>query len=153
MVLIRLKKAVEVPGQIQSVIDKIIASPIDGIASVLQGFSWTFDKVSNDCAFFCAGCFSSVIFEPYVLQGDFSQWTALFNHFDVFLEKLTKPRKELQLNFEEGGEAAPPFPVEDCLAVLRTSCVLLENSGNKHFYASYEVRAGRKDRQNICVQW
>eukprot|EP00798_Chlamydomonas_sp_ICE-L_P016839 gene16839-23119_t len=110
------------PPPIQAFITSVVSRPFTDLATLLDGFIWKYDK------------------------GDFSHWIALFNHFDSFFEKHVKPRKDLQLKFPEGsssvadGGAEPQFPVEDCLAVLRVSCVILENSGNKHLY-SFEYLA------------
>lgn len=65
---------------------------------------------------------------------------ALFNHFEDWFEKHVKSRPELALEFPEPGSAPEPFPVADCLAILRATSVLLENTMNKHLYQSYDVR-------------
>jgi E3 ubiquitin-protein ligase HUWE1 len=49
-----------------------------------------------------------------------------------------RPRSDLQLKY--GTAADPPFPVENCLQVLRVTGILLENCSSKHLYSSYEVR-------------
>ncbi|KAG1677659.1 hypothetical protein FOA52_010442 [Chlamydomonas sp. UWO 241] len=111
---IRLKKPLDVPAHIQALIDRVVAS--DSLADALDGFAWVYDK------------------------GDFSHWVALFNHFEDFFEKHVKSRGELLLEFPAEGapQEAEPFPVADCLAILRTTSVLLENTMNKHLYQSYD---------------
>jgi hypothetical protein len=42
---VKAKKNVEVPGPIKTEIDRVIAAPYDRLADVLDGFSWTYDKV------------------------------------------------------------------------------------------------------------
>ncbi len=76
-------------------------------------------------------------------QGDFCQWVALFNHFEEFFEKHVHNRKSLQLSFDAANAAEAEFPVADCLAILRVSAVLLENTTNKHLYQSYDVSVRR----------
>jgi hypothetical protein len=43
---VKAKKNVEVPGPIKTEIDRVIAAPYDRLAEVLDGFSWTYDKVT-----------------------------------------------------------------------------------------------------------
>jgi hypothetical protein len=74
-----------------------------------------------------------------VSQGEFHHWVPLFNYFDDFFEKTIKARSDLQLLFEDDAPVDPPFPTAAVLAVLRATAVILENCGNKHFWASYEV--------------
>lgn len=64
----------------------------------------------------------------------------VFNHFDAFFEEHIKPRSDLQLKVGP-AKADPPFPVDNCLAVLRATAVLLEHCSNKQLYNSYEVSA------------
>lgn len=35
------------PPEIQVVVDRIVALPFSGLATGLQGFQWTYDKVGN----------------------------------------------------------------------------------------------------------
>ncbi len=77
------------------------------------------------------------------MQGDFTQWVALFNRFDEFFDEHVKSRKDLQLAYAAPGAtqpaADPPFPVDNCMEVLRVTSILLDNCSSKHLYASYEV--------------
>lgn len=151
---IRLKKQVEVPAYIQAFIDGVLAA--ESLADALDGFAWVYDKVGkghagsrglgSPCMRAGRGCFAppgtfSAPIWPCV-QGDFTQWVALFNHFDDFLDKHIKEHRELQLKFEgsDSGTPATAFPVADCLAILRVTSILLENTTNKHLYQSYDVR-------------
>ncbi len=65
----------------------------------------------------------------------------LFNHFEAFFEQHVLRRKSLQLRLEQDSPPEADFPVADCLAVLRVSAILLENTTNKHLYQSYDVSA------------
>lgn len=76
------------------------------------------------------------------IQGDFNHWVALFNYFDDVLEEAVKDRPELSLSDSTPQQQpAGPFPVEACLAVLRTTATILEHCSNKHLYQSYDVSA------------
>lgn len=86
------------------------------------------------------------------MQGDFYQWVVLFNRFDAFFDKVVVPRRDLQLQYDVGGEAAdPPFPTRDVLAVLRVTALILENCNNKHLYQSYEVGAPLDRRASVVA--
>eukprot|EP00198_Chlamydomonas_reinhardtii_P000104 XP_001689439.1 predicted protein [Chlamydomonas reinhardtii] len=108
---VKLKKAVEV-----AFLDVVLASPRDELPRILEGFKWTYDK------------------------GDFNHWVELFNLFDEVLEGANKDRPELGLGEPaSGGKPAselPPFPEETCIAILRTTSVILEHCSNKHLYHS-----------------
>ncbi|KAK4487432.1 hypothetical protein RD792_005935, partial [Penstemon davidsonii] len=101
------------PSKIKSFISSVTATPLENIQEPLQKFCWEFDK------------------------GDFHHWVDLFNHFDTFLEKYIKPRKDLQLE-NILSESDPPFPRDAVLHILRVIRIILENCTNKHFYSSYE---------------
>ena len=73
------------------------------------------------------------------LQGDINHWVAVLDYFDSFLEQQVSQRSDVQL-YSKGETPDPPFPSEACLAVLNTTCVLLENCSNKAAYNSSEVR-------------
>ncbi|XP_077221899.1 LOW protein: E3 ubiquitin ligase-like protein isoform X2 [Tasmannia lanceolata] len=110
---LKRRRVLEVPPKISNFINSVTAVPLENIEEPLKGFLWEFDK------------------------GDFHHWVDLFNHFDSFFEKHTKPRKDLQ--FEDNFlEADPPFPREAVLQILRVIRIILENCTNKHFYSSYE---------------
>lgn len=72
---------------------------------------------------------------PVCVQGDINHWVAVLDHFDSFFEQQVSQRNDVQL---QAGDD-PPFPTETCLAVLNTTCVLLENCSNKAAYNSSEV--------------
>ena len=82
------------------------------------------------------------------LQGDFNHWVELFNLFDEVLEGANKDRPELGLGEPaSGGKPAselPPFPEETCIAILRTTSVILEHCSNKHLYHSSDVSGARR---------
>jgi hypothetical protein len=46
------------------------------------------------------------------------------------------------------GEEASPFPVEETLAALRVTALLLDGSHNRQLYGSAEVRGGRECHQD-----
>lgn len=74
------------------------------------------------------------------LQGDINHWVPVLDHFDSFFEQHISKRADVQLKLgEEGVDADPPFPAEDCLAVLGATCTVLENCSNKAAYNSGEV--------------
>ncbi|CAM8937305.1 unnamed protein product [Rhodiola kirilowii] len=110
---LKRKRGLEVPPKIRCFIDNVIATPLENIEEPLSSFVWEFDK------------------------GDFHHWVDLFNHFDSYLEKFIKPRKDLQLE-EHFMECDPPFPRNGILQMLRVIRIILENCTNKHFYSSYE---------------
>ncbi len=88
-----------------------------------------------------------------LLQGDLNHWIPLLNAFDDILEEATKDRPELSLaNTEPGSQPQPaPFPLEPCLAALRTTAVVLDHCSNKHLYQSHEVRgAGCRCPLRVC---
>jgi E3 ubiquitin-protein ligase HUWE1 len=71
------------------------------------------------------------------VQGEFMHWVALINHFDAFLEKQSKLAS---LRFDPADEGkSEGIHVADCLAVLRTTSIILENTANKQLYQSVEV--------------
>ena len=76
-----------------------------------------------------------------VLQGDFYQWLALFNHFDAYYDKHVAPRADLQLKVpgEEGYSQPEQLPARTLEQMLKFTAVVLENCSNKHVYHSYEV--------------
>lgn len=76
------------------------------------------------------------------VQGDFNHWVALLNYFDTFFEEQIKPRQDVNLKFGDspGGKDDPPFPTLATVAVLKATCIILENCSNKHLYLSYEVK-------------
>ncbi|CAI5971391.1 unnamed protein product, partial [Closterium sp. NIES-65] len=110
---VKKKKGSDPPPRVKEVIDSIISVPLHDIAKPLSEFKWTYDK------------------------GDVLHWVDLLNHFDAFLEASVKSRKDLQLDGRFAG-VDPPFPRDAVLQVLRVSRVILENSVNKHLYASVE---------------
>ncbi|PSR95563.1 E3 ubiquitin-protein like [Actinidia chinensis var. chinensis] len=110
---LKRRRALEVPPKIRSVINDIIATPLEKIEEPLKGFIWEFEK------------------------GDFHHWVDLFNHFDTFFEKHIKTRKDLRVE-DNFLESDPPFPREAVLQILRVIRIILENCTNKHFYSSYE---------------
>ncbi|KAK4491779.1 hypothetical protein RD792_002554 [Penstemon davidsonii] len=110
---LKRRRALEVPPKIKSFIDHVTATPLENIQESLKSFSWEFDK------------------------GDFHNWVDLFNHFNTFLEKYIKPRRDLQLE-DDFVESDPPFPRDAILQILRVIRIILENCTNKHFYGSYE---------------
>lgn len=134
------------PANIQAVVDNVTKAPLTELAAALQGFQWDFEKVC------LCGSFMPRLHRSYrglefrrvpaarVLQGDFHHWVPVFNHFDAFFEEHIKPRSDLQLKVGP-AKADPPFPVDNCLAVLRATAVLLEHCSNKQLYNSYEVSA------------
>lgn len=77
-----------------------------------------------------------------LLQGDLNHWIPLLNYFDDILEEATKDRPELSLaNAEPDSQPQlASFPLEPCLAALRTTAVILDHCSNKHLYQSHEVR-------------
>lgn len=77
------------------------------------------------------------------MQGDFLHWVPLINHFEDWFEKHVSKRWELKLAGGKNTDDAAQFPIADCLAILRVSCILLENTTNKHLYQSYDVRRDR----------
>ncbi|GIL92299.1 hypothetical protein Vretimale_18444 [Volvox reticuliferus] len=111
---VKLKKAVEVPPPIQALADTLVKSKHDELPILLHGFKWTYDK------------------------GDFNHWVPLFNFFDDVLEEAIKDRPELNLSDSTPQQQPGPFPVETCLAVLRTTAIILEHCSNKHLYQSYD---------------
>ncbi|CAI7783819.1 unnamed protein product, partial [Closterium sp. NIES-54] len=124
---VKKKKGSDPPPRVKEVIDSVIS----------------FLPLS---AFRCASVplSSSLIdiISPYdsgvsVWQGDVLHWVDLLNHFDAFLETSVKSRKDLQLEGRFAG-VDPPFPRDAVLQVLRVSRIILENSVNKHLYASVE---------------
>lgn len=80
-------------------------------------------------------CFDSVL---ACLQGDINHWVAVLDYFDGFFEQQIAQRSDVQL--QDQAVQDPRFPTETCLAVLHTTCVLLENCNNKAAYTSSEVR-------------
>ncbi|CAL8470977.1 g10519 [Coccomyxa elongata] len=113
MTRVRLKKAVELPPQVREIVDKVINTPFEALPSVLEGFSWRFEK------------------------GDFNHWATLFNYFDELLERALTTRRDLSLKCDGTGDDTP-FPSRSLLAILRVSAIILENCSNKHLYHSYE---------------
>lgn len=64
-------------------------------------------------------------------------WVTLINHFDSFLEKQCKL---VSLRFDLAYEGkSDGIHVADCLAVLRVTSIILENTANKQMYQSAEV--------------
>ena len=133
---ITLRKPVDVPPCISAFCASVLAS--SSLSDALSGFVWAYDKVR----------FASPIdsnlgsgSKAEDLQGDFCHWVALINHFDEFFEKNVRQRKSLSLKIDDAvaSPEAEPFPVADCLAILRTTAILLENTTNKHLYQSYDV--------------
>lgn len=85
------------------------------------------------------------------MQGDINHWVAVLDHFDSFFEQQVSQRSDVQLQGEAAAED-PPFPTEACLAVLNTTCVLLENCSNKAAYNSSEVSScSRNCRQEAVL--
>eukprot|EP00200_Dunaliella_tertiolecta_P012804 CAMPEP_0202388378 /NCGR_PEP_ID=MMETSP1127-20130417/77152_1 /ASSEMBLY_ACC=CAM_ASM_000462 /TAXON_ID=3047 /ORGANISM="Dunaliella tertiolecta, Strain CCMP1320" /LENGTH=397 /DNA_ID=CAMNT_0048989769 /DNA_START=78 /DNA_END=1268 /DNA_ORIENTATION=- len=113
---VKLKKGFELPPNIQEFCDRVNNTPLNSpsFGQVLSEFRWEYDK------------------------GDFYHWVPLFNRFEDFFTEQIKPRQDLQLKDAAQFTADPPFPVENCLQVLRVTSILLENCSNKHVYASYE---------------
>lgn len=133
---IKLKKPADVPPHVQAFIDAVIAAPC--LADALNGFSWVYDKVCEDLRHLAKRGGSGPEDDLLAFQGDFSHWVALFNHFEDFYERPNvKQSKDLLLGSAQSSSSE--FPVADCLAVLRTTSVLLENTMNKHLFQSYDV--------------
>ena len=78
---------------------------------------------------------------PALMQGDFYQWLALFNHFDAYYDKHVAPRADLQLKVpgEEDYSQPEQLPARTLEQMLKFTAVVLENCSNKHVYHSYEV--------------
>ena len=136
------------PADVREAIDSVIDVPFDALPTVLDGFTWTYEKVRPGVL--CRALLAmprqnrrlQERTEALALgcaQGDFYHWVALFNYFDELLEKFVKPRKDLQLDIDGGSDSAP-FPSSSILAILRVSATIMENCSNKHLYHSYEVR-------------
>lgn len=95
------------------------------------------------CAVDVQKCMSFVCVRVWVCisQGDINLWVAVLDHFDSFFEQRVSQRSDVQL-FSNGEAPDPAFPTAACLAVLSTTCVLLENCSNKAAYNSSEVGQG-----------
>lgn len=141
------------PPNVQAVVDDAIRAPLTDLAGRLQGFSWVYDKVRQADRQLggrrraAQSARSWLWATPLLhacaargLQGDLHHWIPLLNHFDSILEELIKAHPELSTPGAAGAAARPPFPVDLCVAVLRTTALILENCSNKHLYLSYEVR-------------
>ncbi|CAD7704534.1 unnamed protein product, partial [Ostreobium quekettii] len=111
---VKLKKSVDIPQEIKAFTDRVLATPLERIAEALAGFVWKYEK------------------------GDFYHWVPLFNRFDEFFDENVRSRPDLSLNSAGGGEAIPPFPTANTLALLKVTARILENCTNKHLYQSYE---------------
>lgn len=118
------------------------STPFSDLSTVLHDFKWSFDKVSWICRSCCRTAALLQHDQPCALfcclQGDINHWVAVLDHFDSFFEQQVSQRNDVQL---QAGDD-PPFPKEACLAVLSTTCVLLENCSNKAAYNSSEVSDG-----------
>ncbi|KAG6513969.1 E3 ubiquitin-protein ligase UPL1-like isoform X1 [Zingiber officinale] len=107
------RRVCETSPRITLFINKVTSTAFENISETLKDFVWEFDK------------------------GDFHHWIDLFNHFDSFFDKYTKPRKDLQIE-DNFLNADPLFPKDAVLQILHVMRVILENCTNKYFYSSFE---------------
>jgi len=138
------------PANIKDVVERIVGTPFDDLPSVLHGFKWTYDKVMVMAPLSPvpspAGVYrrtplircGPIMCNISLLQGDINHWVTVLDHFDSFFEERVSQRSDVQLQ-GDGAVQEPPFPTEACMAVLNTTCVLLENCSNKAAYNSSEV--------------
>ncbi|KAL0033594.1 hypothetical protein WJX79_006288 [Trebouxia sp. C0005] len=109
----KAKKAADTPAAIKSFLDKVLSTPEDQLADVLEAFTWKADK------------------------GDFHHWVPLFNFFDAYFEKHVQSRPDLQLK-SESAKTEGELPSRTVIAVLKVTGSILENCSNKHLYSSCE---------------
>lgn len=128
------------PPRITLFINKVTSTAFENIEETLKDFVWEFDKVCLALFQCFLNSHSIFLISFYInfLQGDFHQWIDLFNHFDSFFDKYTKPRKDLQIE-DNFLNADPLFPKDAVLQILHVMRVILENCTNKYFYSSFEV--------------
>ncbi|DBB00800.1 TPA: hypothetical protein ACH3X1_000730 [Trebouxia sp. C0004] len=109
----KAKKAADTPAAIKSFLDKVLSTPEDQLADVLEAFTWKADK------------------------GDFHHWVPLFNFFDAYFEKHVQSRPDLQLK-SESAKPEEELASRTLIAVLKVTGSILENCSNKHLYSSCE---------------